>query len=47
MFWVKIRQILKEQEMRDFFIKFAIGLFIGLFTAGIVIASGFGLVVIL
>ena len=37
----------KEFEMKDFLIRFTIGLFIGLFTAGIVIASGFGLVVIL
>ncbi len=33
--------------MRDFIIRFAIGLFIGLFAAGIVIASGIGFVVIL
>ena len=33
--------------MKDFIIRFAIGLFIGLFAAGIVIASGIGFVVIL
>ena len=33
--------------MKDFFIRFAIGLFAGLIAAGIIIASGIGFVMIL